>query len=85
MNKCTHVSNNHDNQFFKVKCQNIFHPHCIFSSNYCIITNSSPLFSYINNSKIVIRGSNPCQNIKKVLTELTSVCEVKVFGQVTVE
>ena len=86
MNKCTHVSNNHNIQFFKIKFQNNFRPianKCF--SNYYIITNLH-LFSYIDNSNIVIRGSNPCQN-KTACIEVTlhSVCEVKKFEQFTVE
>ena len=86
MNKCINVSNNHKIQFFKIKFQNNFRPIAnLCFSNYCIITNFTPVFP-INNSNIVIRGSNPWQN-KKACIEITvhSVCEVKKFGQVTVE
>ena len=87
MDKCTHVSNNHNIQFFKIKFQNNFHPmanKCF--SNYCIITNFYTSFSYINNSNIVIRGSNSCKK-KEAYIEVTLhlACEVKKFGQVTVE
>ena len=47
MNKCTHVSNNQNIQFFKIKFQNNFRPtvnKCF--SNYCIITNFTPVFLY---------------------------------------
>ena len=94
INKCTHVSNNHYIQVFKIKFQNNFRPIAFFFffffffffSNYCIIANFTPVCSYINSSNTVIRGSNPCQN-KKAYKELTlhSVREVKEFGQVTVE
>ena len=45
MNKCTHVSNNHNIEFFKIKFQNNVRPiasKCF--SNYCIITNFTPVF-----------------------------------------
>ena len=48
MNKCTHVGNNHNIQFFKIKFQNSFRPianKCF--SNHCIITNFTPVFPII--------------------------------------
>ena len=44
MNKCIHVSNNHNIQFFKIKFQNNFRPIANIFSNYCIITNFKPVF-----------------------------------------
>ena len=74
--------------FFLNKVSEQFSSHCIFFfSNYCIITNFTPVFSYINNTSIVIRGTVIHAKTKKAYIEVTlhSVCEFKEFGQVTVE
>ena len=65
MNKYTHDSNNHNIQFFKTKFQNNFLPIAniffifLFLQIIVLLPNLH-LFSYKNNSNIVIRGNKPC-------------------------
>ena len=87
----TWVSNNHNIQFFKIKFhRTILVPLQIMFFKLLYYHQFYTCFSYINNSNVVIRGSNPYQKKKKKKkadkeVTLHSVCEVKEFGQVTNE
>ena len=55
-------------------------------SNYCTMNHFYLIFPIQINSKIVIRGSNPCQRTKYFIElSLHLVFEVKVFGSHSVE
>ena len=72
LNKCTHVSNNHNRQFFKIKFQNNFRPIAntlfVFFFKLLYYYQFYTCFSYKSNSYIVIRGCDPCQKKRKKLT-----------------
>ena len=55
-------------------------------SHYCTMNHFYTVFPIQINSKIEIRGSNPCQHIKIFLDfSLHLVFEIKVFGPNSVE